>query len=611
MRHRGIGVSPGLAAGKAVVVERRTTTIFRIPIPADQIDNEVARLDQAREMARGQINGLLERITNLVGETFGRVFAAHLLILDDLQLSDGTKEIIRSERVNAEWALKTVAEKLLRAFAQIEDTYLRERGGDLEDVHNRLQLILAGERHHHKLSELEEDSVVVAHSLSPSDAALLDHDRVVALCTDVGGRTSHTAILANALQIPAVVGLHDMSPTVMGGDLVVVDGGHGEVLLRPTPENLAAYRRARIEFDRHGKELQAERDLPVRTQDGEEVTLEANIEIPEELDTAISHGARGIGLYRSEFLFLARSPELPTEEDHRKVYEELAGRVAPAEAVIRTLDLGGDKYFHEVLDKNEANPVMGLRAIRFCLRRQDIFRTQLRGLLRASVHPNIKVMFPLVSGVDELRRARQVLKEVQQELSDEGRPFNPEIQIGTMIEVPSAALIADRLAEEVDFFSIGTNDLLQYCLALDRGNESVSYLYQPFHPALLRLLHGVVTAAQTAGIGVSLCGEMASDPFAIPVLVGLGLRTLSLNSTSIPEVRSAVRRVHARRAREMVEDILGKATAEEVEARVREEFPAPEPARETVFPETENAGKAASDIEESPGSPASSKMGNR
>ena len=583
MRIRGIGVSPGLASGKAIVLETRATPIFRLPIPPQEVEQELARLEQAREAAHKQITEVRQRVAAAVGEAFARVFGAHLLILGDPQLLGEAAAIVRSEQVNAEWALNTVAERLLAAFARIEDPYLRERGGDVEDVHNRLQLILAGERHRHELSELSEDSLVVAHSLSPSDAALLHHERIVGFCTDVGTRTSHIAILANALQIPAVVGFHDLSKRVKGGDLLLVDGSGGEVVWRPSARELSLHRRARIELARHEKRLAGERDLPAVTLDGQEVALMANIEFPEEVDTALAQGAKGIGLYRSEFLFLSRSPELPSEEEHRAVYLSLARRVSPEEAIIRTLDLGGDKYFHEVLDKNEPNPVMGLRAIRFCLRRPDIFRTQLRGLLRASVEGNLKVMFPLVSGVDELRQARQVLEDCRREIEAEGHACARNLEVGIMIEVPSAALIADRLAREADFFSIGTNDLLQYCLALDRRNESVSYLYQPFHPALLRLLRGVISAAKDSGIEVSLCGEMASDPLAVPVLVGLGLRKLSMNALAIPEVRSAVRQVDAGRAERIVSDLLNMATAEEIESRLRSEFFSSGPAMRPAF----------------------------
>jgi len=579
VRRQGIGVSPGLAQGRALVLQPAETPIFRLPIDTTAVAGEISRLQEARAEARRQIMGIRDRIAAAVGEAYARVFEAHLLILDDRQLHEEPARIIREEKVNAEWALSSVTERLLAAFERIPDPYLRERSGDLEDVARRLQQILAGESRRHDLSELEEDAVVVAHSLSPSDAALLHHPHVVAFVTDLGGRTSHTAILANALDLPAVVGLHDFSALVKEGDLLLVDGAQGEILVNPTATEESHWketRRARLERE---AQLQSERDLPATTQDGVEIEILANIEFPREIPRAIAQGARGIGLYRSEFLFLAHSPALPDEDDHRTTYEEIARAAGSRTAIIRTLDLGGDKYFHEVLDRNEANPVMGLRAIRFCLKRPDIFRTQLRGLLRASIAGTLRVMFPLVSGGGELRAARALLDEVRAGLEAEGVPTGP-LPVGIMVEVPSAALIADRLAREVEFFSIGTNDLLQYSLALDRGNESLAGLYQPFHPALLRLIHGIVQAADAAGIEVSLCGEMASDPLAIPVLVGLGLRRLSANPVAIPEVRATVRRLHAGRAAALAEDVLSLATAEEIEERVRAAFP-PEPPAET------------------------------
>jgi len=572
VRIQGIGVSPGLASGKAVVLVSRATTIFRLPILPEDVDAEIHRLDEARVSARRQIAELRERVAKAVGRTYARVFDAHLLMVEDAQLRADAEVIIRTERVNAEWALKTATERLLAAFERINDPYLRERGGDLEDVHSRLQRALAGEKHRHELSELTEDSVIVAHSLSPSDAGLLHQEHIVGFCTDVGTRTSHIAILANALSVPAVVGTHDLSRRVTGGDLLLVDGNTGEVLWRPSAQEREGYQRELIEFERHEQELDAERTLPAITLDGQAITLMANIEFPEELGTALAQGARGIGLYRSEFLYLSRAPALPTEEEHLAVYDELASRCGGDEAIIRTFDLGGDKYFHEVMEGGETNPVMGLRAIRFCLRRTDVFRTQLRAVLRASVHRNLKVMFPLVSGVGELRQARALLEEARRELEKEGFQTNPDFKVGIMVEVPSAALTADRLAQEADFFSIGTNDLLQYSLALDRGNESVSYLYQPLHPALLRLLQAIVAAGRAAGIDVSICGEMAGDPLAVPVLIGLGLHKLSMNASAIAEVRSVVRQVEARRAEKVAAELLDLATAEEVEARVREEF---------------------------------------
>lgn len=569
MKLRGIGASPGIAAGRTVVLETRETTIFRVPIDPSAVEEEVQRFITARDTARDQIRHVRETVEKNLGDSYARIFDAQLYILDDQSLTGETIRHIRDDKVNAEWALHTVVRRFLEFFEKMEDPYLKERGGDIEDVHNRLQSILAGARDHHDLSELTEDTIIVAHSLSPSDAAMLHQARVVGMATDVGGRTSHTAILAQALGITAVVGLHDASERIKNGDLVILDGEAGTVEVSPAADTLADLERRRAELVSRENERLAQKDLPSVTTDGLHVTLLANIEFPEELATAKRYGAAGVGLYRSEFLYLTRSPDLPTEEEHQQLYEDLARKVGDGEAVVRTLDLGGEKYFHAVLDKEGTNPVLGLRAVRFCLKRTDIFRTQLRGLLRASVQRNLRIMFPLISGVGELRAAKGILDEVRAELTAEGIPFNRDLDLGIMIEVPSAAVISDILAREVRFFSIGTNDLIQYALAIDRGNESVAYLYQPFHPAILRLLARVVESAERAGIDVSLCGEMASDPLAVPVLVGLGIHKLSMNSPAIPAVRAMVRRISAARAEALARRLLDMATAEEIEETLR------------------------------------------
>jgi phosphotransferase system enzyme I (PtsI) len=569
MRLRGIGASAGLVSGRALVLESRQTTIFRVPIDPSEIEDEVRRFQAARDAAREQIHTIRDMVARNLGDSVAQIFEAQILILDEDSLSGETVRQIREEKVNAEWALRTVVGRVLKFFEQMADPYIKQRGGDIEDVHNRLQTLLAGARTHHDLSELTEDTIIVSHSLSPSDAATLHEEKVVGIATDVGGRTSHTAILAQALGIAAVVGLHDASQKIRTGDLLVLDGEEGTVDLAPDSGILADLDRRRAEILSRETTFLAEKDLPSTTTDGVAITLLANIEFPEEIAAALRYGAAGVGLYRSEFLFLTRSPDLPTEEEHFRLYADMAARLAPAEAVVRTLDLGGEKYFHAVLDKEGSNPVLGLRAIRFCLKRSDIFKTQLRGILRASVNRNLRVMLPLISGVAELRAAKRLMDEVRGELTAEGIPFNPDIDLGIMIEVPSAAMISDVLAKEVRFFSIGTNDLIQYALAIDRGNESVAYLYQPFHPAILRLIQRVVDSAEGAGIDVAICGEMASDPAAAPVLIGLGVRKLSMNSTALPSVRSMVRHIAASDCTALVRKLMGMATAEEIEVSLR------------------------------------------
>jgi phosphotransferase system enzyme I (PtsI) len=571
---KGIAVSPGVSIGRALVLETRDVSIYRVPISERNLERELLRWQQGLAEAKRQIQQLRHRVQTEMGHTYSAIFDAHLLLLEDRGLIDAVERKIREQKVNAEWALKENVEEHLQVFQNLNDTYFQERGGDLEDVHRRLQRILAGSAVHHDLSELTEDVVVVAPTLSPSDTALLNKEHVIGIAIDVGSRTSHTAIIANALEIPAVVGLHTFSDKVSTGDLLIVDGERGHVLVNPDPDQVREYEQRRSEWERHEEELLKLRDLPAVTEDGVEIALLANIELPDEVETALKRGASGIGLYRSEFLYLQRSPALPSEEDHYQAYRALAERVKPRTAVIRTLDLGGEKYFQAVLEHEEVNPVMGVRALRFCLRRPELFRAQLRGILRASAHGSIRLMFPMVTGVGELRQARKFLDQVRQDLRSEGVPFDERLPVGIMIEVPSAAAVADLLAPEVDFFSIGTNDLIQYTLAIDRGNESVSYLYEPLHPAILRQVKFVAEAARQRGIPVSLCGEMAADPLGMAILIGLGLTELSLNPLSIPSIKNVIRRLNAGDLRRLATRAVGMSTAAEIqEYLIRELLP--------------------------------------
>ncbi|MEW5806262.1 MAG: phosphoenolpyruvate--protein phosphotransferase [Acidobacteriota bacterium] len=565
MKFQGIAVSPGIAIGKALVVETTETTIFRIPISEKEVAHEKERFKNAIAQSKKQLQSVKEKISKEVSQKYSFIFDAHLLILEDESLIGEVLSIIGKERVNAEWALKIVVGKLLKAFENISDPYFRERGGDIEDIYRRVQAILAGGKNHHRLSELIDDVIVVAHSLSPADTALLNTDHVIAFATDLGGRTSHTAILANALEIPAVVGLLDVYSRVRNRDEIVVDGNNGLFIINPTEKEKEEYLRKKIRYERKESRLLELRGVPAITRDGTEIKLMANIELPGEIHSAIQHGAHGIGLYRSEFLYLMKSPDLPTEEDHFRLYREIAEKVYPDEALVRTLDLGGEKYFHAVLEKDEANPVMGLRAIRLCLKRKDIFRLQLRGILKASHYGNIKIMFPLISTIEELRNARSLLEEIKEELRREGTPFNERMEIGIMIEVPAAAMIADILAREVQFISIGTNDLIQYYMAADRSNKSVSYLYQPLHPSILRTLKFVIDGAAKNNVDVSICGEMASDPFCLPVLLGLGMRKLSMNPKAIPTIKKLVMKISIREMAGIMEEAQKLGSAEEIE----------------------------------------------
>lgn len=567
-RFGGIPVSPGTAVGRAFLVAREWSPVVPSPIPPERLDEEIGRFHEARERARGELRDLKSRMLRVLGEAYAGILEAQLLILDDPALVSQTVERIRMGRVAAGWALRETVQAFMRRFESLDDGYLRERGGDLADVHRRLQRLLRGGQAG-RAPLPEGPLIVVAHALGPSDTMILAREGVAGIATDVGGRTSHIAILAQALSLPAVVGLHDLSSEVRTGDTIAVDGDSGEVDLLPDREDLARAVARRDAWTARESAMAEGRDLPPVTRDGIEVKLRANIELPQEVSAALRFGARGIGLYRSEFLFLSRAPDFPSEEEHYRTYRELAEKVAPHPAVIRTLDLGGEKYFHEVLDRDESNPVLGLRAVRFCLTRPDIFRPQLRALLRAAAHAEVRAMLPLVTTSEEIRLVRAILAEEARALRERPVPFREDLPLGVMIEVPAAATTADLLAREAAFLSIGTNDLIQYALAVDRSNESVSYLYQPLHPAVLRMLRFIVRAGAEGGVPVSLCGEIAADLSLTGLLVGLGIREFSVTPRAVAAVRETVRRLDGASSESLAARVLEASTAEEVERVIR------------------------------------------
>ncbi|HHL39033.1 MAG TPA: phosphoenolpyruvate--protein phosphotransferase [Deltaproteobacteria bacterium] len=565
---RGIGVSSGIVIGSAYLLERGVPEpVQYCHLADDAAEQEIERFKKALRESREQLNRIKKKVElDKVGREHIRIIDAHLLILKDQMLINDTIRVIKEQKINAEWALKMVLKDLKDFFDRIDDTYLRERSADIEHTVNRVLGNLMG-RKHESVADLKEPCIVVAHDLAPTDTAQMARGRVLGFLTDIGGKTSHTAIMAKSLDIPAVVGLESVTHKVETGDTVIVDGTTGTVIVNPSRSVLDIYRKRRERYARYGRALHNYKDLPSETTDGRYIKIMGNLEIVEEMDAFLEHGAEGIGLYRTEFLYLNRR-ELPTEQEHLTAYKEVAGRMAPHPVVIRTLDIGGDKLPHSVDVPSEMNPAMGLRAIRFCLRRLDIFKTQLRAILRASAFGKIRIMFPMISGVDELRRAKEVLEEVKQELRSEGVRFDEKIEVGAMIEVPAAAAIADLLAREVDFFSIGTNDLLQYSLAIDRVNEHVAYLYEPFHPAVLRTVKGVVDAAREAGIDVGVCGEMAGEPESALIFVGFGIDRLSMNSFSILRVKKLIRSVSYADARLISEAAMNFSTAREVEAYI-------------------------------------------
>ena len=567
--YKGIGVSPGIAIGRAVIIERREASVFRVPIREEEVASEVTRFLESLEKTRDELLDLRQKVSRSMGDEYASIFDAHAMIVRDPSFADKVVQKIEAEQVNAEWALAEVQEELQARFQSFDDEYLRERVADVKDVADRVQTNLQGIAHH-DLSEIMHDVIILAEDLTPSDTIHFNRRPIVGFATEAGGRTSHTSIIAKSLFMPACIGVPRLTKMIDNDELVIVDGYEGTVVVNPTEAMIAEYQSRVLRHEEADRRLLENRAQPAVTKDGHQLSLQANIELFEEVKDAIRYGAEGIGLYRSEFLYISKSPVLPTEEEHYLLYRQLSEALAPQPCVIRTFDLGGKKLAREVIGSKEDNPVLGLRGLRLCMKKRDMFKSQLRAILRASAFGNIRVMFPLVSGVQELRQVKTLLRELRAELDAEGIEYNKDLKVGIMIEVPSAALIADILAAESDFFAIGTNDLIQYSLAIDRSNENVSYLYEPLHPALLRLIKGVIDAGKRAGIPVSMCGEMAADPIYAVVLIGLGLELFSMNPSSIPVIKNVIRAVRYRDCRRIAELALQKRTAQEIEEFVIE-----------------------------------------
>ncbi len=564
----GIPASPGIAIGEAFTVDRRRVRTPKHHIGEGDVEKELERLDSAISVSEEQLEVIKERLREeSEGQEHLLIIEAHRLMLRDEMLLDGARRLIREELVNAEWAIRRTVKRIKRAFDSIDHEYFRERRGDIDFVGDRIIRNLMGQT-----VDVEEappkDAVVVAHDLSPADTILLARHRIKAIVTDVGAKTSHSAIVARALEIPAVVGAARASEITGRGDKVIVDGTRGLVLLWPSTREVKDYRAARRRYLAHEKELLAERSLPAETTDGKRVLLLGNIEFDQEVESVLSHGGEGIGLYRTEFLYVGKR-ELPTEERHYEAYRNIIEKMRPHPVTIRTFDLGGDKV--PLLGRmREPNPAMGLRAIRFSLQQPEIFAMQLRALLRAGLHGDLRIMFPMVSGPWELLRVKEILEDVRDSLRRGGEPFKENVPVGIMVELPSAALLADQLASMCDFFSIGTNDLIQYTLGIDRQNRDVAYLYKPLHLAVLRLLRQVTDAGRKADIPVSICGEMAGDPLNAPLLLALGLDSLSMNAVSIPMVKRIIRSVSMAECNELLERACSLVTADEIETMIRE-----------------------------------------
>jgi phosphotransferase system enzyme I (PtsI) len=578
-RLTGMGVSDGIAIGRAVVIAKRDVEVFRIPIPEEGVEHELERFRSACGETKRGIQRTRRNVGRLFGQELAAIFDAHQLLLGDRSFVSDIERRIQRDRVNAEWAVHEATLEVAKRFAKIDDEYLRERGQDLEDVSRQLLRTLQGIAQH-EISEVEGEVILVADDLVPSEAIRLGRANVVGFVVEAGGRTSHTSIIARSLGIPAVAGVEGVTEQVTDEDPIVVDGGEGVVVLHPSPEVLDRYSGARLEDRKSVPQAAESRDEPALSADGVPIELMANIDLPEELDEFRRSGARGIGLYRSEFLYMETDPRLPTENDHLRIYRKLIQAAAPFPATIRTYDLGGRKLAREMMESAEENPVLGLRGIRLTLARPQIFKVQLRALLRSGARRELWIMAPMVSRVEEVREFRSWLERIAAELDAEGLPRARKFKVGIMVEVPAAAMMADVLAREADFFALGTNDLIQYSLAVDRNNRQVADLYQPLHPAILRMLRFVLDAGRAAGIPVSLCGEMASDERCLPVLLGLGLRRLSVHPRSIGRLKRLAARLDVAQLESVAGECCDLATADEVEEYLRTRIGGPDAMRE-------------------------------
>ena len=567
-RLQGIAASNGIAIAKAYRLEHPDLTVEKQTIenPAEHI----RRFQQALAKSKEELEAIQAHALKELGEDKAAIFSAHLLVLSDPELVQAVEQKIEQERVNAEFALHDVASMFIAMFEAMDNEYMKERAADIRDVTKRVLAHLLGVTISNP-SMITEEVIIVAEDLTPSDTAQLNRKYVKGFTTDIGGRTAHSAIMARSMEIPAVVGTKEATATIQNGDVVIIDGLDGEVIINPTEETIAQYEQKRAAFAAQKAEWAKLVYEQTTTEDGHHVELAANIGTPNDVEGVLANGAEGIGLYRTEFLYMGRN-ELPTEEEQFEAYKTVLEKMEGKPVVVRTLDIGGDKELPYLDLPKEMNPFLGFRAVRLCLNMQDMFRTQIRALLRASVYGNLKVMFPMIATLDEFRQAKAVLLEEKEKLVAEGVAVSDHIEVGMMVEIPAAAVLADQFAKEVDFFSIGTNDLIQYTMAADRMNERVSYLYQPYNPAILRLIYNVIEAAHKEGKWVGMCGEMAGEELAVPILLAFGLDEFSMSATSILRVRSQLKKRSKQEAERVKDHILSLATAEEVVRFVKETF---------------------------------------
>jgi len=565
--YKGIAASPGIAIAKAIVVKQEKY----VPPLSTVTDTEAEwiRYQAALQAAKGEIEQIHQLTIEKLGEQHAEIFEGHLLILDDPDLNDGIEAAIKEESYNAEYALHTTAQQFIRMLLELDDETLRGRATDIEDITGRMMSHLRGVKHV-DLSALNEECIIVAHDLTPSDTAQLQLELVRGFITEAGSRTSHSAIMARSLELPAIVGTGADIFKIETGSILIIDGMTGEVLVNPEQQLRNEYEAAKLAYDQKQAALRKLVQEPTISADGHQVELAANVGKLEDIERAIQHGAEGIGLFRTEFLYMSRS-ELPSEDEQYNCYKFALEKMNGKPVVIRTLDIGGDKELSYLQLPKEENPFLGQRALRFCLANPELFRTQLRALLRASVYGNLKIMFPMIAVLEELLQAKQLLAEEKQRLQDEGIAVSQSIEVGMMVEIPSVAISADLFAPHIDFFSIGTNDLIQYTMAADRMNQSISYLYQPLHPSILRLVKMVIEAGKHAGKWVGMCGEMAGDAKAVPILLGLGLHEFSMSATSILATREQIGLLERTRWEDLANQALALPTAADVEKLIIEQ----------------------------------------
>jgi len=560
---KGIGGSPGICIGKAYIVDREGVDVVQQYYLFDSdLDAEIERFKKAVARASQEMDDIIASVPSEFQEQL-YILETHKVLLKDKQLYDKTCKMIESNKINAEWALKKVSTKIKRMFNEMSDSFFRERGADVAHVTDRIMRNLTGNKPQEQIQDINKRVILIAHDLSPAETSQIQLHKVQGFVTELGGKTSHTSIIARNLQVPAVLGLTGATEIITSDSIIIVDGTKGVIILNPNDESLIEYEEKKNIFEGRRKIMMRHSSKPAMTPDGVIKKVMGNIELLEEVVSVLDHGADGIGLYRTEFLYMT-SRKLPTEEQLFENYREVVDLIYPMPVTIRTLDINGDKKAGYLNEQSETNPVLGLRAIRYCLKRPEIFKTQLRAILRAAEHGNVRLMFPMISGVKEIIAAKKILDETKQELSNKKIPFNGNIEVGMMIEVPSAAILSDLMADYVDFFSIGTNDLIQYSLAIDRGNHDVAHLFQPLHPAIIRLVKTVSEAAHNKKVKLFMCGEMAADPFHVPILLALGIDEFSMNPPSIPSVKSIIRQISTENMTPFLEKVLKQQSPDDI-----------------------------------------------